>query len=156
MMDVMERVRTHLSAVEWWRALRYSGVSVISIAVTQIVLFTAHGLLGLAPMASNVLAVSVAAVPAFVLNRRWVWALHGPSSLRREVLPFWGFTIAGLGLSTAAVALVSLLTTSTAAVSAANIGAFGALWVAKYMALDTVVFAPAQARVVVAPELADA
>lgn len=143
MVLLMERVRTHLSAVEWRRALRYSGVSAVSVLCTQVVLITGHGLLGLSAMPANVIAVSVAAIPAFVLNRRWVWSLHGPASLRGEVLPFWAFTLAGLVLSTASVAGVSALTTSPAAVSAANIGAFGALWVAKYLVLDGVVFAPA-------------
>ena len=152
-MDPMERVRSQLSAVEWWRAVRYSGVSVISVACTQVVLFAGHAALGLPAMPANLIAVSVAAVPAFVLNRRWVWSLHGPSSLRREVLPFWGFTLAGLVLSTAAVAAVAAVTTSSVAVSAANIGAFGLLWVAKYLVLDGLVFAPAVPGAPVGEEL---
>ena len=50
---------------------------------------------------------------------------------------------AGLVLSTVTVAAVSAVVASSAAVSAANIGAFGVLWVAKYFVLDGVVFAPA-------------
>ena len=61
------------------------------------------------------------------------------------MLPFWGFTLAGLVLSTLAVAAVSSITTSGLAVSAANIGAFGVLWVAKFFVLDEVVFAAAAA-----------
>jgi putative flippase GtrA len=139
-------VRNRLSALEWWRALRYSGVSVISIVCTQVALLLGHAVFGLGAMAANVVAVSLAAVPAFLLNRYWVWELQGRSSLRREVVPFWGFTLVGLALSTGAVAAVAAVTTSTVAVSAANIGAFGALWVAKYLVLDAVVFAPAAAE----------
>ena len=145
MFPKMRRVRARVSAIEWWRAVRYSGVSVVSILCTQVLLFGGHAVVGLDPMPANILAVSVAAVPAFLLSRRWVWKLSGPSSMRREVLPFWAFTLAGLLLSTAAVAAAAAVTSSSAAVSFANIGAFGTLWVAKYFVLDGVVFAPAAA-----------
>ncbi len=125
--------------------MRYSAVSVVGIVVTQLLLFGAHGVAGLAPILANTIAVSVAAIPVFLLNRAWVWQLTGKGSFRREVVPFWGFTLAGLVLSTLAVAAVSSVTTSSLAVSAANIGAFGVLWVAKFFVLDEVVFAAAAA-----------
>ncbi len=141
----MQWARDRLGDMEWWRALRYSAVSVVGIVVTQAVLVGAHAVAGMAPILANTIAVSVAAIPVFFLNRAWVWQLSGRGSFRREVLPFWGFTLAGLVLSTLAVAAVSSMTTSTLAVSAANIGAFGVLWVAKFFVLDEVVFAAAAA-----------
>lgn len=131
--------------MEWWRAMRYSAVSVVGVAVTQVLLVGAHGVFGLEPIVANTIAVSVAAIPVFLLNRAWVWKLDGRSSFRREVLPFWGFTIAGLLLSTLTVTIVASMTTATIAVSAANIGAFGVLWVVKFFVLDEVVFAAAAA-----------
>ena len=116
----MAWVRGRLGDLEWWRALRYSAVSVVGIVVTQAVLVGAHAVAGMAPILANTIAVSVAAIPVFFLNRAWVWQLSGRGSFRREVLPFWGFTLAGLVLSTLAVAAVSSMTTSTLAVSAAN------------------------------------
>lgn len=141
----MQWARDRLGDMEWWRALRYSAVSVVGIVVTQAVLVGAHAVAGMAPILANTIAVSVAAIPVFFLNRAWVWQLSGRGSFRREVLPFWGFTLAGLVLSTLAVAAVSSMTTSTLAVSAANIGAFGVLWVAKFFVLDEVIFAAAAA-----------
>ncbi len=141
----MRWVKGRLGDMEWWRALRYSAVSVVGVAVTQVLLVAAHGGLGLEPIMANTIAVSVAAIPVFFLNRAWVWQLNGRSSFRREVMPFWGFTIAGLLLSTIAVAVASSMTTATLAVSAANIGAFGVLWIAKFFVLDEVVFAAASA-----------
>jgi putative flippase GtrA len=125
------------------KAARYSAVSVVGVVLTQLLLLIGHAILGISAGRANAAAVMVTAVPVFFLNRAWVWQLRGPSSLRREVLPFWGFTVAGLVLSTLAVAGVASLTTSTVAVSAANIGAFGVLWVAKFLALDGVVFVTA-------------
>ena len=40
------------------------------------------------------------AVPVFFLNKRWVWNVDGKVSFRREIVPFWVFTGAGLALST--------------------------------------------------------
>lgn len=123
------------------KAARYSAVSVVGVALTQVLLLLGHGMFGLAAERANVVAVLLTSIPVFFLNRAWVWQLRGPSSLRREVLPFWVFTVAGLVLSTLAVAGVATLTDSTVAVSVANIGAFGVLWVAKFVVLDGVVFA---------------
>ena len=141
----MQWVRDRLGDMEWWKAVRYSAVSVIGMVITQILLFGAHTGIGVAPIVANTIAVSLAAIPVFLLNRAWVWQLRGRGSFRREVLPFWGFTLAGLVLSTLVVAAVSSITTSGLAVSAANIGAFGVLWVAKFFVLDEVVFAAAAA-----------
>lgn len=136
----MTWVRGRLEDLEWWRALRYSAVSVVGVVITQALLVAAHGVVGLAPIAANVTAVSLAALPMFFLNRAWVWQRSGRSSFRREVVPFWGFTFAGLGLSTLAVAVVASMTDSTLLIAGANIGAFGVLWVAKFFVLDQVVF----------------
>lgn len=123
------------------KAVRYSAVSVVGVVLTQLLLLLGHGILGIGASRANVAAVLVTSIPVFVLNRAWVWQLRGPSSLRREVLPFWAFTVAGLVLSTLAVAGVASVTDSTVAVSGANIAAFGVLWVAKFVVLDGVVFA---------------
>lgn len=133
----MARIR----GIELLKAMRYSMVSVIGIVVTQALLLVGHVVVGLAPVAANTVAVMVAAVPVFLLNRAWVWNLRGSASFRRELAPFWGFTLAGLVLSTLAVAMVAEMTTSALAVSAANIAAFGALWVVKFFVLDEVIFA---------------
>lgn len=130
--------------VKAWKAVRYSAVSVVGVVLTQLLLLVGHGLFGLSAERANVAAVLLTSIPVFFLNRAWVWQLRGPSSMRREVLPFWAFTIAGLVLSTLAVAGVASLTDSTVAVSLANIGAFGVLWVAKFVVLDGVVFASVQ------------
>jgi putative flippase GtrA len=136
----MDQVKARVQAIEWWRALRYSGVSVIATICTQVLLVVGHAGLGVGATAMNVTAVMLTSIPAYLLNRRWVWQVAGPSSLRREIIPFWAFTVAGLLLSTLAVTAVASVTESAAAVSAANIGAFGILWVAKFFVLDDVVF----------------
>ena len=54
--------------------VRYSGVSVVAVVTTQLTLFVCQHRLGWPPVSSNITATAVGAVPAYLLNRRWVWA----------------------------------------------------------------------------------
>jgi putative flippase GtrA len=133
-------------------AIKYSMVSVIAVTITQVLLIVLIGILDRHPVWSNVVAVSVCAFPVFLMNKRWVWNHDGKVSFRREVLPFWLFTIAGLVLSTGFVALAHNISDSQLLVMAASIGGFGVLWVAKFLFLDQVMFGGSQdATVAVEP-----
>jgi putative flippase GtrA len=79
-------------------------------------------------------------VPSYLLNRAWVWGKRGNHAFWREVAPFWAMAFLGLGFSTLLVDLASRWSAATMVLSAANLTAFGILWVAKYLLLDTVMF----------------
>ena len=121
-------------------AIKYSMVSVVGVTITQTLLVVFVGILDLDPTWSNVAAVSLTALPVFILNKRWVWSHDGKISFRREVLPFWVFTLAGLLLSTLMVTIAKGISDSTLLVMAANISGFGILWVAKFLFLDQIMF----------------
>jgi len=121
-------------------ALKYSMVSVVGVTLTQALLVLCIGIFGYDPTWSNVVAVMICAVPVFLLNKRWVWSHDGKVSFRREILPFWVFTAAGLALSTGLVALAQTASDSTLLVMLASITGFGILWVAKFLFLDQVMF----------------
>jgi putative flippase GtrA len=127
-------------------------VSVIGVTITQILLLLLHGMLEIDATIANVVAVSITAVPVFLLNKRWVWAADGRISFRREVLPFWVFTLAGLLLSTILVSLAAAWSDSTLLVMAANIAGFGILWVAKFLFLDQIMFGHSQRDEVLSQE----
>jgi putative flippase GtrA len=122
------------------KLLRFSSVSVVGIVITQALLVLLYGIMNEGAELANVLAVSVSAIPVFILNKRWVWSQDGRIDLRREVLPFWLFTLLGLLLSTVLVAIVDDRTEHTWPVMLANIGGFGIVWLAKFLFLDQVVF----------------
>ena len=135
------------------RALRYIATSGFGVISTMILLFIfLHGF-DWRPLAANFVAVTIVSVPAFMLNKYWVWGKRGRAHMRREVLPFWIFTVAGWILSSIFVALVaeatknpdvkSLADGNKYAVQAASIAGFGVLWVLKYLFLDKVMFGPA-------------
>jgi Ni/Fe-hydrogenase subunit HybB-like protein len=75
-----------------------------------------------------------------VLNRAWVWGKSGKNHFWREVVPFWALALLGLAFSTLLVAIASDWNNATWVVSAANLVAFGILWVAKYLLLDALLF----------------
>lgn len=134
------------------RAIRYSATSLICVGITQVLIFVFYKVIGLDVVSSmkpevqaNLAATMLTSVPAFLLNKHWVWGKHGKAHFRREVLPFWAFTVAGWALSTGAVALVSSWaephsTAQTILVMGANIAGFGTLWVLKYLFLDKIMF----------------
>jgi putative flippase GtrA len=123
------------------RLLRFGAVSVMNVTLTQVLLQSFYRLTSLGAAWSNVLAVSLSAVPAFFVLRRWVWGKTGNHSVTREIVPFWTYTLLGLAVSTAAVAAVEERWESAIAVSLANIAAFGVLWITKFVLLDRWLFA---------------
>ncbi|MEJ7584816.1 MAG: GtrA family protein [Acidimicrobiales bacterium] len=122
------------------KALRYAGVSFVAVLVAQGLIFLFHGVLDFDAKMANGLAVAISSVPAYLLNRSWVWGKRGRNHFTREVLPFWGFAFAGLILSTLFVDMVEERTDATLAVSGASLAGFGVLWVARFFVLDRILF----------------
>ena len=118
----------------------YSLVSVVAVTVSQAVLVLCHGVLHLDAVPSNIIAVAAGTVPSYQLNRSWVWGKTSKSHLWKEVVPFWALAFLGLALSTVVVGVVERYNDSTLAISAANLGAFGFLWVGKFLLLHYVLF----------------
>ncbi len=125
--------------------IRYAATSGIGILGTQAFLLFFFQVLDWQPVPSNLAATMLISIPAFLLNKYWVWGKSGRAHMRREVIPFWVFTVAGWGLSTAAVYVAAEATTPdttlhTVSVMAATIAGFGVLWVLKYIFLDKIMF----------------
>jgi putative flippase GtrA len=128
------------------RLVRYAGVSVVSTTTSLVMLGITVGVLGLPAMWSNVAATAVGSVPSFELNRRWVWSAQGRRSLVRQIVPFCLLSFTALAVSTLAVGLAASVTVGwsrwshTLTIEAANVAAYGSLWVVQYWLLDRVLF----------------
>ena len=130
------------------RVARCLSVSVFTtlVSLTTLAFLTAR--FGMTPWRANVMATALGTVPSYQLNRRWVWRRRGASDLRREVAPLWALTGGGLVLSTLAVDRADRLAGAlgvtgavrTFGLLAANVTAFGVLWVAQFVLLDRVLF----------------
>ena len=143
--SLLERARTPGGR----KLVRYSLVSVVSVVVSQVILFVAQ--FHYSARTSNIIAVCLSAVPSYQLNRAWAWGKTGRSHLMKEIVPFWGMAFLGLILSTwsadFAESHAPSITTSDLGqmliVNAAALAAFGVLWVGKFVILNRVLFAHA-------------
>ena len=140
----------------WVKLLRYAGVSVIAVTIGQTLLYLFNEPLGRSAVTANLLAVTLATIPSYVLNRAWVWGKSGNHSVTAEMLPFWGMAFLGLLLSTIAVHFVEQATDFWVYANLANLSAFGVLWVAKFFILDRVLFATSDDASSAEPEAARA
>jgi putative flippase GtrA len=135
---------------------RYGTVSLVATATSLTVLGVLVSTTTIPAGVANVLATAAGTFPSFELNRRWVWGRTGRRSLRAELVPFWVLSFTGLSLSTLAVSLAAASAGAagldgfprTAAIEAANVGAWGSLWVAQFLILDRFLFRSAPAAAV--------
>ena len=147
MVDLSPRALLETSRTPAGRKMvRYSLVSVISVIVSQVVLFFAQSFWS--ARTSNIIAVCVSAVPSYYLNRAWAWGKTGKSHLMKEIVPFWSLALLGLVFSTWAADFAD----STArhhmgsdlgvklVVNAAALAAFGVLWIGKFFIFNRLMF----------------
>lgn len=121
------------------KGLKYAAVSVVNVIVGQGFLTLFDSGLHWNKVLANFLSVCISAGPAYILSRAWVWQKSGKNSLMTEVLPFWGFGLAGLLLSTGTVAATQNVDIPMIA-NLASLVAFGVLWVLKFFFLDALIF----------------
>lgn len=130
------------------KLFRYSVASAVAVIVSLIFLEFFYGVLKLTEVPSSVLATTISAIPNYFMNRKWAWGKEGKSHLWREVVPFWSLALIGLILSTVSVKLMgsyakshdfSVLTRNIS-VAIVYVGAFGLLWVGKFVIFNKVLF----------------
>ena len=124
------------------KLVRYAAASMVGVVIGQTCLFVFLGVLD-SGVAANALAVAVSSVPAYLINRYWVWKKSSRNDLRREIVPFWGMAFLGLVLSSITVSIADDRTDWKPALMAANLAGFGVLWIAKFFVLDKVLFGDA-------------
>ncbi len=115
-------------------------VSAVNIPVTQILLWVFNSALDFEAVYANILAVSIAAVPAFFLYRSWVWSQQGRAHIRKEVAPFWATALAGLGVSTFSVWIFSIWWEGAVSVAFGNIVGFGLVWFGRFLIFEIYLF----------------
>jgi putative flippase GtrA len=116
------------------KGLRYVLVSVVNVLVGGGLLVVLQH--WMRPTFANICGVAISAIPAYYMNRAWVWGKRGKSHWKKEVLPFWIFTGLGLVFSTLAISYADEHTTSKVLILFVQLSAFGVLWVIRFFVLD--------------------
>jgi putative flippase GtrA len=113
---------------------RYVMVSVVNVVVGAGMLFLLQK--WMRPTYANVISVAIGAVPAYYMSRAWVWQKRGKSLWKKEVLPFWIFTVTGLLMSTGFISVAQNYTSNRVAILLVQLSAFGILWVLRFFLFD--------------------
>jgi putative flippase GtrA len=122
------------------KLIRYAMVSLVGVVVTEVIFVAMYKGFKVAAVPTNITAVAVSSVPAYILSKRWVWGKSGKSHMVKEVVPFWAFAFMGLVLSTLFVHWIQRYTDKVIWNILANMSGFGALWVARYFVLDKLIW----------------
>jgi putative flippase GtrA len=150
----LDALRAQLATPDGRKLWRYSLASVVSVVVSLVALVAFDGLVGLNAVTSSTLAVVIATIPSYELNRKWAWGRHGKSHLMKEVVPFWAVAIGGWALSSLAVAQAEHWAhdhhfgrpATTLTVAAVWLATFTVLWIAKFVFFNRVLFKPPRRR----------
>jgi putative flippase GtrA len=142
-------VLSRLQAIYDWlhthegrKIFRYSMVSVISTAVSLIVIALVYGVFHIwTEVPSTVFGNAVATFPSYWLNRKWAWGKHGRSHFMKEVVPFWAVAAAGIAFSIIGASIARHYgikynldhLEQTVLVLVANVLSFAIFWVLKLL-----------------------
>jgi putative flippase GtrA len=138
-----------LRTPEGRKMFRYSMASVVSVVVSVGLLVVFDGVFRWSAVVSSTAATAIATLPSYELNRKWAWGKSGRGHLWREVVPFWVLAFIGWAFSTYSVKVTegslehSSLghLTRTGIIAVVYIGAFGVLWIVKFIIFNKVLFA---------------
>jgi putative flippase GtrA len=119
---------------------KYVAASAVGVVTGSTLLLFFLKVVDLEPVPANVAAVTLSSIPAYLINRAWVWNKTSGHSIKREIVPFWTLAFLGLLLSTILVDYVTDHTDNDLLILMANWGGFAILWVAKFFILDKVLF----------------
>jgi putative flippase GtrA len=141
------------------KMVRYTATSLICVVISTLIL-TTLGILKWDAGWAAVTACAISTVPSYVLNRKWAWGRAGRGHFLKEITPFWVMAFIGLVFSSWAALLAQGFAkhhhyvkgglTYSVLVDGAFIGAFGVLWLGKFLIINKVLFAPTE------PELTEA
>jgi putative flippase GtrA len=125
---------------------RHACVSVASMVVTQVLLIVFAVGAGWSGAASNIAATTLTCLPAYLVNRRWVWAMRHNERLLADGLPFWISALLGGVCSTMAVAAVDARFDAPVLLLMANMTVWGTIWLARFFVIEATMSRPTPAE----------
>ena len=122
------------------KLIRFAAVSCFTVPLGLFLTWVFLDVLEWQRVIANVVAVTLATIPNYILNRYWVWNKRGANSMSREITPFWAMAFLGLAISTFLIWLVGFFTDATFVFLALQFFAFGAVWLLKFFVLEKYLF----------------
>jgi len=129
------------------KLIRFTAASVITTMVsltTILVVYGFHIITGIftATLFGNVVAI----VPSYYLTRAWAWGKRGKSHWRKEVLPYWLMSSAGIAFSLLGAMWVKQIVhahdldhlVDTILVAGMNLASFAVFWVLKILLFNRI------------------
>lgn len=131
------------------KIIRYSATSAICVVISTVILTVLVGILHWDAFGASLTATTISTIPSYELNRKWAWGKTGKGHLWKEVVPFWTLAFIGLAFSTWASVVAESFSkhhhlshlVHTTVVTGAFIGAFGVLWIGKFIIFNKILFA---------------
>lgn len=143
MSDLVAWSKSH----EGKKLIRFTAASGITTAVslsTILLVYGFHIISGIytATLFGNVVAI----VPSYYLTRMWAWGKRGRSHWRKEVLPYWLMSFAGIAFSLLGATWVKGIvhaydldhTIDTLLVAGMNLASFAVFWVLKILLFNRI------------------
>jgi putative flippase GtrA len=131
----------------WRRLSRYTAGSVICFGVAELTFVLLFGPHLLGARGASVVASIAGIIPGYSLNRRWTWGRRGKSDIWREVVPYWATALVSTLVAAAVTGAVNgafaeyARQTRTILDALAYMATYGALFVAKFVFFDRLLFA---------------
>lgn len=143
MNDIVAWSKSH----EGKKLIRFTAASGITTAVslsTILIVYGFHIISGI--LAATLFGNLVAIAPSYYLTRVWAWGKRGKSHWRKEVLPYWLMSFAGIGFSLIGATWVKGIvhshdldhTLNTLLVAGMNLVSFAIFWVLKILLFNRI------------------
>jgi putative flippase GtrA len=141
--DVVAWSKSH----EGKKLIRFTAASAITTAVSLSTILVVYGFHIISGILSATLFGNVVAIlPSYYLTRAWAWGKRGKSHWRKEVLPYWLMSFAGIAFSLLGATWVKSIVHShdldhsvnTLLVAGMNLASFAVFWVLKILLFNRI------------------
>jgi putative flippase GtrA len=141
--DVVAWSKSH----EGKKLIRFTAASGITTAVSLSTILVVYGFHIISGILSATLFGNVVAIlPSYYLTRAWAWGKRGRSHWRKEVLPYWLMSFAGIAFSLLGATWVKSIVHShdldhsidTLLVAGMNLASFAVFWVLKILLFNRI------------------
>jgi len=141
--DVVAWSKSH----EGKKLLRFTAASGITTCVSLSTILVVYGFHIISGIISATLFGNIVAIlPSYFLTRMWAWGKRGRSHWRKEVLPYWLMSFAGIAFSLLGATWVKTFVHShdldhlinTLLVAGMNLVSFGLFWVLKVLLFNRI------------------